>query len=110
MSLNDVEGRRTVSLNGASPKLKAAVHAARLATEDFAAWVRTEAPKRTGPSGVGKDNYNWYLKHVLLSPLDYDQQLVLLQRELDRALASLRLEEVRNRNAPPSSPMRMFPD
>jgi hypothetical protein len=101
LSLNDLEGRRTISLNGASPRLKAAVHTARLASEDFAAWVRAEAPKRTGPSGVGKDNYNWYLKHVLLSPLDYDQQVVLLQRELDRALASLRLEEVRNRNAPP---------
>ena len=101
LTLNDLEGRRTVSLNGASPRLKAAVRAARLASEDFAAWVRTEAPKRTGPSGVGKDNYNWWLKHVLLSPLDFDQQVVLLQRELDRSLASLRLEEVRNRAAPP---------
>ena len=101
LTLNDLEGRRTVSLNGASPRLKAAVRAARLASEDFAAWVRTEAPKRTGPSGVGKDNYNWWLKHVLLSPLDYDQQIVLLERELDRSLASLRLEEIRNRNAPP---------
>src|SRR6185369_1975780 len=101
LTLNDLEGRRTVSLNGASSRLKAAVRAARLASEDFAAWVRTEAPKRTGPSGVGKDNYNWWLKHVLLSPLDFDQQVVLLQRELDRSLASLRLEEVRNSAAPP---------
>jgi len=101
LTLNDLEGRRTVSLNGASPELKAAVRAARLASEDFAAWVKAEAPKRTGPSGVGKDNYNWWLKHVLLSDFDYDQQVELMQRELDRALASLRLEELRNRNAPP---------
>jgi hypothetical protein len=101
LTLNDLEGRRTVSLNGASPRLKAAVRAARSATEDFAAWIRAEAPKRTGPSGVGKDNYNWFLKHVLLSPYDFDQQVVLLQRELDRSLASLRLEEMRNRAAPP---------
>jgi hypothetical protein len=101
LSLNDLEGRRTVSLKGASPRLKAAVRAARLASEDFAVWIKAEAPKRTGASGVGKDNYNWFLKHVLLSPLDYDQQLVLLQRELDGSLASLRLEEVRNRSAPP---------
>ena len=101
LSLNDLEGRRTASLEGASPKLKAAVRSARLASEDFAAWIKAEAPKRTGPSGVGKDNYNWFLKHVLLSPLDYDQQIVLLQRELDRSLASLRLEEVRNRADPP---------
>ena len=101
LSLNDLEGRRTASLKGASPRLKAAVHAARLASDEFAAWVKSEAPKRTGPSGVGKDNYNWFLKHVLLSEYDYDQQVELLQRELDRSLASLRLEEVRNRAAPP---------
>jgi hypothetical protein len=101
LSLNDLEGRRTASLEGASPKLKAAVRSARLASEDFAAWIKAEAPRRTGPSGVGKDNYNWFLKHVLLSPLDFDQQLTLLQRELDRSLASLRLEEMRNRASPP---------
>ena len=36
-----------------------------------------------------------------LSPYDFDAQKALLQRELDRSLASLRLEEVRNRAAPP---------
>lgn len=101
LTLNDLSGRRTVSLAGASPDLKAAVGNARKATSDFAAWVKSEAPRRVGPSGVGKDNYNWWLKHVLLSPLDWDQQVVLMQRELDRSLASLRLEEVRNRAAPP---------
>ena len=38
---------------------------------EFAAWIKSEAPRRTGPSGVGKDNYNWYLKNVLLSPLRF---------------------------------------
>jgi len=99
--LNDLGGKRPASLAGASPALHAAVRNARLATEDFAGWIRAEAPRRTGPSGVGKDNYNWFLKHVLLSPHDFDQQVVLLQRELDRSLASLRLEEMRDRDAPP---------
>lgn len=106
LSLNDLEGRRTASLAGASPRLRAAVRDARVATEQFAEWIRTEAPRRTGPSGVGKDNYNWYLKNVLLSPYDYDQQVTILERELDRALASLRLEEARNRAAPPIPEMR----
>jgi hypothetical protein len=99
--MNDLEGKRKASLDGSSPALKAAVHSARLATEDFARWIKAETPKRTGPSGVGKENYDWYLKHVLLSPWTFDQQVLLLQRELDRSLASLRLEEVRNRAAPP---------
>ena len=99
--LNDLGGRRPASLAGTSPALRKAVHDARLATEQFAAWIKAQAPRRTGPSGVGKDNYNWYLTHVLLSPYDFDAQKVLLRRELDRSLASLRLEEVRNRAAPP---------
>ena len=100
-SVRDLGGRRTASLQGASPELRAAVRNARVATEEFARWVKAEAPKRKGPSGLGKDHYNWYLKNVLLSPYDFDQQATLLQRELDRSLASLRLEEVRNRGLPP---------
>jgi hypothetical protein len=99
--MNDLGGKRRADLTGASPALLAAIRNARAATEDFARWIKAEAPRRTGPSGVGKANYNWYLKHVLLSPYDFDQQQVLLQRELDRSLASLRLEEVRNRALPP---------
>ena len=99
--MNDLGGKRPASLDGASPALHAAVHAARLATEEFARWIKAEAPRRIGPSGIGKANYDWYLTHVTLSPYSFDQQVTLLQRELDRSLASLRLEEVRNRALPP---------
>ncbi len=98
--LRDLDGFRTVSLKGAPPRLVAAVASARKATSDFAAWVKAEAPKRSGPSGVGKDNYDWWLKNVLLNPYSFDEQVVILQRELDRSLSSLRLEEVRNRKLP----------
>ena len=101
LMMNDLDGKRLATLDGASPALHKAVREARLATEEFAIWIKAEAPRRVGPSGVGKANYNWYLAHVLLSPYDFDAQRVLLQRELDRSLASLRLEEVRNRAAPP---------
>lgn len=101
LMLNDLGGKRRATLEGTTPALRAAVHEARIASEEFARWVKSEAPRRTGPSGVGKANYDWYLKHVLLSPWTFDQQATLLQRELDRSLASLRLEEVRNRALPP---------
>jgi hypothetical protein len=99
--MNDLGGKRPATLEGTTPALRAAVHQARLASEEFAKWVEAQAPARKGPSGIGKANYDWYLKHVLLSPLTFDQQAVLLQRELDRSLASLRLEEERNRAVPP---------
>ncbi|HET7709026.1 MAG TPA: DUF885 family protein [Sphingomicrobium sp.] len=103
LAVRDLDGHRQASIEGASPRLKRAVAQAREASTSFAKWVSAEAPKRTGPSGVGKEHYNWYLKHVLLSPYSFDDQKVILERELERSLASLRLEEVRNRRLPPAA-------
>ena len=105
LQVRDLGGTRKISLDGASPALKAAVEKARVASADFAAYVKAEAPKRQGPSGVGKANYDWWLKNVMLSPLTYDQQVGLLERELDRSLSSLRLEEARYRDKPPITPI-----
>jgi hypothetical protein len=71
------------------------------ATRDFLDWVRREAPRKTGPSGVGKAEYSWFLKHVQRSPNTWEDEVAILQRELDRAHASLRMEEHRNRALPP---------
>ena len=103
--MNTLDGRIPATMTGASPKLRRAIADAKIASDDFAAWVAAEAPKKTGASGLGKENYNWYVKNVELLPYDWDAQVVLLQRELDRSLASLRIEEVRNRNLPPIVPL-----
>ncbi len=60
---------------------------------------RSRRPK-TGPSGVGKDNYTWSQQNVHLVPLTWDDEVALLKRELARAHASLVLEEQRNRGLP----------
>lgn len=101
LQVRDLGGTRKISLDGTRPALKAAVEKARVASVDFAAYIKAEAPKRQGSSGVGKANYDWWLKNVMLSPLTYDQQVGLLERELDRSISSLRLEEARNRDKPP---------
>ena len=67
-------------------------------TEKLVKWLEAESNKKTGPSGIGKENYNWYAKNVHLVPLTWDDQVVLLKRELTRAWSSLKLEEHRNRN------------
>ncbi len=100
LKMRTLEGEQLATLVGASTGLRRAVKAAKLATDNFAAWVAAEAPRKTGPSGIGKADYDWYLTNVSLTPYSWDQQIVLLQRELDRALASLRLEELRNRALP----------
>jgi hypothetical protein len=71
------------------------------ATDAFAKWLQAEAPKKTGPSGIGKQHYTWYLRNVLLVPLSWEDEVTITRRELARAHASLRLEENRNRHLPP---------
>ena len=82
-------------------EIVAAVQKAMDATENLAAWLETQAPSKTGPSGIGKDNYTWYLQNVHLVPLTWEDEVMLLKRELARSWASLKLEEHRNRSLPP---------
>jgi len=101
LKMRTIDGHVPATIHGASPALLKAIAVAKTATDDFAAWIKAEAPNHLGPSGVGKENYDWYAKNVELNPYGWAQQRLLLQRELDRSLASLRLEELRNRVLPP---------
>jgi len=69
-------------------------------TNDFAKWLNGEAKTKTGPSGIGKENYTWYQQNVHLVPLSWEDEVMILKRELARAWTSLKLEEHRNRNLP----------
>jgi hypothetical protein len=85
--------------------LKAHVLEAKRATDEFAAWIEAETPRKTGPSGIGIDHYDWYLRNVHLVPYTWHEQLALVQRELGRAHTFLSLEEQRNRPLPPQEPI-----
>jgi hypothetical protein len=89
----------------AGNELQQAIAAARTATDGFAAWLEREAPSKTGPSGIGREHYTWHLRHVLLVPLTWEEEVTIVRRELARAHASLRLEEHRNRDLPPLEPV-----
>ena len=82
-------------------QLDAAIADARTATVEFVGWLEAQAASKTGPSGIGKDNYTWYQQNVHLVPLSWEDEVRLLQRELDRAWSFLKLEEQRNRDLPP---------
>jgi len=69
-------------------------------TEELASWLEEQADSKTGPSGIGKDNYTWYMQNVHLVPLTWEDEVMILKRELARAWSSLKLEEHRNRDLP----------
>jgi hypothetical protein len=82
-------------------QLQAMIDACKIATDELILWLETQATSKTGPSGIGKENYTWYQQNVHLLPMTWEDELRLLKRELDRAWASLKLEEHRNRNLQP---------
>lgn len=81
-------------------ELVSTIEEAITSTDNFVSWLEEEAKTKTGPSGIGKENYTWYQQHVHLVPLTWDDEVMLLKRELARAWSSLKLEEHRNRNLP----------
>jgi len=87
-------------VEGSNAELDRALQEAIHATEEFLAWLEDEAPSKTGPSGVGIENYNWYLKNVHLVPYTWAELLAIHRRELARSHAALALEEHRNRALP----------
>ncbi|HEU5468082.1 MAG TPA: DUF885 family protein [Steroidobacteraceae bacterium] len=85
---------------GSGAALQDAIRAARAATVALVGWLDAQAPSKTGPSGVGKENYTWSLQKVHLLPMTWDEEVMLLKRELARTHAALKLEEERNRGLP----------
>lgn len=86
---------------GNHPELAASARKAKASNDAFVAWLeqRHKGMKRAKPMGV--ENYNWYLKHVHLSPYTWQDLVRMMERELYRSLATLRLEQHHNRKLPP---------
>jgi hypothetical protein len=80
------------------------IEAARRAVDAFKEWLEEQFPSKTGPSGIGIENYTWYLHHVHLVPYSWEDELRLMERELARSIAHMKLEEHRNRDLPPLDP------
>jgi hypothetical protein len=101
-TLADLETR----LGSAAPAaMLADVRRAKAATDSFATWLAAKIPSKTGRSGIGVANYDWYLKHVQLLPYTWQDEVRLMERELARARSSLALAEQRNRDLPPLAPI-----
>ena len=86
--------------DNASETLKTTIGEAKAATDELIVWLEQQAPLKTGPSGIGKENYTWYQQNVHLVPLTWEDEVMVLKKELARAWSSLKLEEHRNRHLP----------
>jgi uncharacterized protein (DUF885 family) len=100
LTVTTLEGSQHADIGAASAGLKASIRQAQQATDEFIGWLEHEASGKTGASGVGKENYTWYQRNVHFVPFNWDEEVVLLRRELERAQAALKLEEHNNRSLP----------
>jgi hypothetical protein len=97
----DLETLKKQVAGAASEQLLSAIDESIAATDALAAWLEEEAKTKTGPSGLGKENYSWYLANVHMVPMTWEDEVRLMERELARAWSMLKLEEQRNRDLPP---------
>ncbi len=79
------------------PSLVAPAKRAQAAAAGFKAWLESVEAGLPAYGGVGAENYAWYLKHVLLLPYTPEEIRVIGEREYQRQLAFLKIEEHRNR-------------
>jgi hypothetical protein len=85
--------------------LTASIQQAKQATDDLVSWLDARAASKSGPSGIGVREYDWYLKHVQLVPYTWQDEVTLMERELARAHAYLAAEEQRGAALPPLAPV-----
>jgi uncharacterized protein (DUF885 family) len=101
----NVYGRLAEEAAGHHPELVAPARRARDATAAFLAWLESIESRLPPHGGVGKENYDWYLRNVLLFPYDSREVETIAEREYQRMIAFLKLEEHRNRSMPMPEPV-----
>jgi len=82
------------------PELVPHAEQALVAVTDYRDWLIETKDEMTFPAGVGKENFNWWMKNVWLYPRTWEECMNTALREYHRAIAFLKLEENRNRNHP----------
>jgi len=90
---NDELKSFAASYEATYPDLAKAANEAIEAGNGFAEWIAEQAKTKTGVSGIGQADYNWALKNVHLVPYTWQDEVVLLERELARSHQALRLSE-----------------
>jgi len=69
--------------------------------KDYGKWLESNLSSMPVHAGIGKENYNWWLKNVHLVPYTWNELYASLTREYEHAVGALKIVEHRNRNLPP---------
>jgi len=88
------------------PELVQPARRAQAAAAEFKAWLESIEAGLPAHGGVGKENYAWYLKNVLLLPYTPEEVETIGEREYQRQVAFLKIEEHRNRAIPMPEPVK----
>jgi hypothetical protein len=68
------------------------------AVNEYGEWLKKNESSMTAQAGVGKENYNWWMKNVQLVPYTWDELYDIIMREDDRILTTVALERNRNKD------------
>ena len=82
------------------PELFQAAEEAMDAVIGYGNWLEENKENMVLSAGVGKENYNWWMKNVQLVPYTWDELYDIIMREDDRLLTTIELERNKNRNLP----------
>ena len=88
------------------PALVAPAKSAQAAAAGFKAWLESIEAGLPAHGGVGRENYAWYLKNVLLLPYTPEEIAVIGEREYQRQIAFLKIEEHRSRGIAMPEPVQ----
>lgn len=69
--------------------------------EDYRQWIESNQADMAPNAGLGKANYDWWMRNVQLSPWGWEDTNRIIELEYDRVITFLKLEENRNQHLPP---------
>ncbi len=101
----NVYGQLALDAAKSNPELVAPARRAQAAAAEFRSWLQGIEAKLPAYAGVGRENYDWYLRNVLLFPYNSTQIAEIGEREYQRQVAFLKIEEHRNRTIAMTEPV-----
>lgn len=97
--------RLAKDLAKSDPALSAQASAAASASANFSAWLRAARPALPAAAGIGRAEMEWYLRYVLLFPYSYNDMKAVGEREWERTMAFLKMEEHEHKSLPMITPV-----